>query len=359
MLLSPVGWLYGKIADIRNALYDRGTFRSYSLGAKTVSIGNITTGGTGKTPLVAYVAEILSGEGEKVCILTRGYGRESSGRVLVSDGEQVVVDARTGGDEPVELARKLIGKAIVVADSDRVSAAAWAKEKFGITTFVLDDGFQHRRAKRDLDIVCVDATDPDGGGTVLPAGRLRERFEYLSRADAVVLTRTDLVEGTREIEQRIRRRNSKAPIFISRTKIASITSLKEHLAGRRNDRPLDWSPLRDCGDFTGDNEVRVLAFCALGNPDAFFRQLDGAFEEESMRNEFDLSVIKKFPDHHRYTQSDIDELERAAANVHALLTTVKDAVKLDGLGFEIPCFVVETDIIINDPAGFRDLVISS
>src|SRR3982751_4263223 len=106
MFLSPLSWIYGKIADVRNALYDRGTFRSHDLGAKTISIGNMTTGGTGKTPLVAHVAEILFDAGEKVCILTRGYGRESSGRVLVSDGGQVLVDAGTGGDEPVELARK-------------------------------------------------------------------------------------------------------------------------------------------------------------------------------------------------------------------------------------------------------------
>src|SRR5688572_6868163 len=109
-MLRAAGWLYGKIADIRNSLYDRGVFRSHYLGARTISIGNITTGGTGETPLVAYVAEILAENGEKVCILTRGYGRESSGRVLVSDGESVLVDAREGGDEPVELARKLIGK---------------------------------------------------------------------------------------------------------------------------------------------------------------------------------------------------------------------------------------------------------
>src|SRR5215217_6944993 len=150
MLLSPIGWLYGKFADVRNALYDRGTLRSYDLGAKTISIGNITAGGTGKTPLVMYVAEILADAGEKVCILTRGYGRESSGRVLVSDSVQVLVDARIGGDEPVELARKLIGKTIVVADADRVAAAGWAREKFEVTALVLDDAFQHRRAKRNL-----------------------------------------------------------------------------------------------------------------------------------------------------------------------------------------------------------------
>src|SRR5690349_3691219 len=118
-MLRAIGKLYGIIADVRNGLYERGIFRSHSLGARTISIGNITTGGTGKTPLVAYVANILADAGEKVCILTRGYGRrDSRDRVLVSDGTNVLVDARTGGDEPVELARKLIGKAIVVADAD-------------------------------------------------------------------------------------------------------------------------------------------------------------------------------------------------------------------------------------------------
>src|SRR5688572_13091897 len=178
-MLKLLGKIYGSIADLRNRLYDRDLFKSHSLGARTISIGNITTGGTGKTPLVGYVAEILADAGEKVCILTRGYGRTGSGRVLVSDGTEVLADAATGGDEPVELARRLSGKAIVISDADRVSAATWAKEEYGVTAFVLDDGFQHRRVKRDLDIVCLDATDPDGGGLVLPAGKLREFFVNL------------------------------------------------------------------------------------------------------------------------------------------------------------------------------------
>ena len=195
-MLKLLGKIYGLGADLRNSLYDRGILKTHSLGARTISIGNITTGGTGKTPLVAHVASILSVNGEKVCILTRGYGRDNPGdRVLVSDGTNILVDARTGGDEPVELGRKLLGKAIVVADADRVSAARWAKEEFGITAFVLDDGFQHRRVKRDLDIVCIDATNPFGRGMMLPAGALREPLENLSRADAIVLTRANQVES--------------------------------------------------------------------------------------------------------------------------------------------------------------------
>src|SRR5690242_13389671 len=184
--------LYSQIGNIRNALYDLGVLRSYSLGAMTVSIGNITTGGTGKTPLVAHVAELLADAGEKVCILSRGYGRrDPSSRVLVSNWEEVIADAAQAGDEPFELAIRLLGKAIVVSDANRVAAASWAKATFGITAFVLDDAFQHRRAQRDLDIVCVDSTNPFGEAKGTRA-LVREPFANISRADAIVLTRCDL-----------------------------------------------------------------------------------------------------------------------------------------------------------------------
>ena len=353
-MLTAIGKLYGLIVAVRNTFYDRGIFRSYSLGARTISIGNITTGGTGKTPLVAYVAEILADAGEKVCILTRGYGRKNEReRVLVSDGTNVLVDARTGGDEPVELAAKLTGKAIVVADADRVGAAAWAMEKFGITAFVLDDGFQHRRAKRDLDIVCIDATNPLGGGRALSTGIVREPVENLKRAGAIAITRSNLVDDVDAVVGRLRRQNSEAPLFVSWTRVVGATRL-----GARAGAP-EWASLRRAGN--GDNEVRVLAFCGLGNPDAFFTGLQGAFAEVSMSDEVNLAIIRKFPDHHYYAQSDIADLEQRArdAGVHALITTAKDAVKLEGLKFDLPCFVVQSTIVIDDAEAFRDLVISS
>ena len=127
-MLSIAASIYKTIVNARNALYDKGLFETFDLGARAISIGNITTGGTGKTPLVAYVAEILAARGEKVCILTRGYGRENAHkRVLVSDSKQILASPTEAGDEPFELAQKLIGKAIVIADADRVSAAEWAK----------------------------------------------------------------------------------------------------------------------------------------------------------------------------------------------------------------------------------------
>ena len=138
-MLSAASWLYAKSIGLRNALYEKGIFESHSLSARTISIGNITTGGTGKTPIVAYVAKILAARREKVCILSRGYGRsDPRKRVLVSDGSEIAAGPSDAGDEPYELARRLLGKAMVIADADRVSAAEWAKRKFGVTAFVLD-----------------------------------------------------------------------------------------------------------------------------------------------------------------------------------------------------------------------------
>jgi tetraacyldisaccharide 4'-kinase len=339
-----LGWLYGLGATARNACYDRGRFRVNDIGSKTVSVGNITAGGTGKKPLVAMVAGILAAHGEKVCILTRGYGRTNAAtRVLVSDGERVLADARTGGDEPVELARELLGKAIVVADRDRVASAEWARERFGITSFVLDDGFQHRRAKRDLDIVCIDATDPFGGGEVLPAGTLREPLRNLARADAVVVTRSDLVSSVDGIAAMVRRANSHAHVFTAANKVSHITDLVDFLGGKRTPYARETSqPIKN-----------GFLFCGLGNPESLRTQLKG--------ENFDLSGFRDFPDHHVYSQNDIEALETEAKKIGAssLLTTGKDAVKLSGLELKMPCYVIGSTLQIDDLAAFTELVIYS
>lgn len=339
-LLTPFGEIYGRIMDLRNGLYDRGILKSYPLGSRTISVGNLTTGGTGKTPLVALIAEILAENGEKVCILTRGYGRENPRKlVLVSDSENVLADARTGGDEPIELARRLIGKAIVVVDVDRVAAAKWAKEKFGITVFILDDGFQHRRAKRDLDIVCFDATDPCGNGRILPAGTLRESFKSLKRAAAIVITRADQVEDTNHLEQRLRKWNGNAPIFKSSTKIVNLVSLDEFHAKTQRSQ--------------GEARTSMLAFGGIGNPQSFFKTLESFGVE--------LSLTETFRDHHHYQQSDVEKLERRAreSGASGLVTTAKDAVKLSGLKFDVPCYVALAETVIDDLEAFRSVVLSS
>ena len=339
IILSPLGWLYRGVAEVRNAMYDRGVLESHSLGARTISVGNITTGGTGKTPLVVLIAEILAGRGEKVCVLTRGYGRENpKEKVLVSDGTQVFADAKTGGDEPVEMARMLLGKAVVVADADRVAAAKWAKERFEITTFILDDGFQHRRAKRDLDIVCIDATDPFGNGRALPAGRLRESLNNLSRANAFVLTRSDLAEDIDSIKATLRKFNPNAPIFEAGSCITGFSGLDEFLSGSIN---------------SGIETVpeKLYAFCGLGNPEGFFDSL--------RRAGISLAGVHKFRDHHEYEQKDIDLIESEAewAGAASLVTTAKDAVKLAELSFRLPCRVATAKTVISDSAAFLDLIV--
>lgn len=340
-VLTPVGMLYGLAMAVRNRLYDRGTLRSYSLGAPTISIGNLTTGGTGKTPLVALTSSILAESGEKVCVLTRGYGRaKTSERILVSEGESVLADAVTAGDEPVELARKLLGKAIVVADANRLASAEWAREKFGITVFVLDDGFQHRRVKRDLDIVCIDATNPCGNGRILPAGKLRESFKELRRADAIVITRTNLTGSIDGLVSRLRKRNRKAKLFRARTAIASVISLDNFLAGRTSE---DGGV--DLGSFFG--------FCAVGNPESFRKQL----ETEG----FSLSGLSVFADHHKYTQHDADAIGASARSTgaSALITTAKDAVKLGSLAFDTPVYVAIAETAIDEQNEFTALVLET
>lgn len=330
-MLSLLAKLYDRITSFRNLLYDKGIFEVHDLRARTISVGNITTGGTGKTPLVIYIANLLAERGETVCILTRGYGRRDPGtRVLVSDLSGIRASAESAGDEPFEIATKLLGKAIVIADADRIAAAEWAVRKFGATRFVLDDGFQHRKAKRDADIICIDATDPFGGNELLPAGRLRESIGSLKRASAIVITRCDLVSDTADLRSKISDLVGSIPIFACRTRIVKIRAI---------DSPTEFN-----------SKDKAFAFCGLGNPDAFFSQLRSA--------QIDVVGNKDFRDHYVYTQTDVDSLEKQArsCNAEVFLTTTKDAVKLMDLKFEIPCYVVEVDVEIDEAEKFRNLL---
>lgn len=326
LIFPPLSALYSAVTRTRLSLYERGTFRTTKLDRPVISVGNMTVGGTGKTPLVEFVSKVIGATGKKVCILTRGYGRQHPERqVIVSDGQVILATPAEAGDEPYLLATNLLGLAAVICSADRISAGRDAIEVFGTECFVLDDGFQHLRLARDLNIVTVDATNPWGGGQLLPHGRLREPLSGLSRADCVVITRCDQAMNLDPLREQIRDLISGRPVFESTMK------------PRR-------SPLAD---------GPVAAFCAVGNPKSFFEQL---------RNSgYELVAEKAFRDHHAYTQKDIDDLTDAAtrAGARALITTAKDAVKLRSLHFSLPYSVFEIEIAIQDEELFKNLILQA
>lgn len=330
LILPPLSALYSAVTRTRLSLYQRGTFRTTKLDRPVISVGNMTVGGTGKTPLVEWVAKTLAGAGKKVCILTRGYGRQHPERqVIVSDGQAILATPAEAGDEPYLLASNLLGLAAVICNADRISAARDAIEVFGTECFVLDDGFQHLRLARDLNIVTVDATNPWGSGQhagqLLPHGRLREPLSGLRRADCVVLTRCDQAPAVDPLLNEIRSFIGLNPVLQS--------AMKPRRA------PLPDGP--------------VAAFCAVGNPNSFFDQL---------RNSgYELVVEKTFRDHHAYTQKDADDLVTAAkqAGAASLITTAKDAVKLRGLHFSLPYSVFEIEIAVKDEELLKNLVLTA
>ena len=270
VILAPLGALYSLATRLRLALYRRGALRTYKIGPPVISVGNITTGGTGKTPLVEWVARAAAGEGQRCCILTRGYGRaDASRRVLVSDGERVLADAREGGDEPRLLAEALLNVAAVVADADRVAAARWAVEHLKSDLFILDDGFQHQRIARDLDLVTIDATNPWGGGRLLPRGRLREPLRGLARADLIVITRAEQLVEPGPLCQEAERLSGGRPVILSRTRTRAIRPLNEAMKGISPDVFLHPSSLRP----HPLPAQPTAAFCGVGNPAAFFAHL--------------------------------------------------------------------------------------
>jgi tetraacyldisaccharide 4'-kinase len=331
-VLPPLSLLYDAVTRTRLSLYRRGTFHTTRLPRPVISVGNITTGGTGKTPLVEWVARTLAASGRKVCILTRGYGRKDPHlQVIVSDGYGLLASSSEAGDEPYLLAANLAGMAAVISSADRIAAGQEAINDFGSDCFVLDDGFQHLRLARDLNIVTIDATNPWGGGSLLPSGRLREKPEGLRRADCIVITRCDQAGSLDALRKEIRRLAGNRPIFHSQMKTSRVSSLKN-------------------GPGSLASPARLAAFCAIGNPSAFFEHL--------RRSGYDLVSQTSFPDHHIFSQDEIDSLVGGAkeAGANSLITTAKDAVKLRALSFSIPCYVLEIEISIENAEEFARMI---
>ena len=304
-LLSAVAGSYRGLLASREWLYARGVLASRALDCPVVSIGNLTVGGTGKTPAVELAVRTLRELGHRPGVLSRGYGRRSQGVQVVADAASIRLDAEEGGDEPYLLARRLPGVPIVVG-SNRFEAGTVARERFGITALVLDDGFQHRTLSKDLEIVMARAVNPWGNGRLLPGGPLREPLSGLARAHVVVATGARRAEDAAEVRASVERLAPGVPVL---TAVHEPTECFEASAMR-------FVPLSALG------KTRLVAFAGIGTPDGFSRTLrDTAV---------DVTAFEPFADHHWYTREDLARLDRRAADTGAegVITTEKDWVRL-------------------------------
>lgn len=297
--------VYAAAMRLRNALYDRGVSAVRRLPRPVVSVGNITTGGAGKTPVIRWLASRLRDEGRRVAVLSRGYKGRDGGM-----GDELhMLDRLLNGDP----ADGSTSRVILKADPDRAAGgAAVLRDDPAVDLFLLDDGFQHRRLARDLDIVLINAADPFGFGRVLPRGLLREPLTGLRRAGAIVLTHADQVDeaGRGEIEKAVRRHNPSAPVYRAVHAHSGFRS-----AGALAAQPPDHPP----GALAGR---RWFAFSGIGNPETFVKQLAAARGT--------CAGSRAFPDHHDYTDQDVRTLksDAAAAGADLLVTTEKDWVKV-------------------------------
>ena len=310
--------------------------RQRRLDVPVISVGNITMGGTGKTPCVLWLAEALAARGHSPGILTRGYGRSSPHRHLVAP-PGAVLDAAQAGDEPSLLVRS--GLAPVGVGSDRFQTGCLLRSQFGVDVLLLDDGFQHLRLARDVYMVLIDALNPFGGGGLFPLGRLREPLAGLARAGLIVITRAESSDLVPAIEHAVRQWNPRAPIFRASVQPQSWV---DHRTGARY--PAACRPFERAG-----------AFCGLGNPQSFRRTLRGMGLEPVDWIEFE--------DHHRYRPHELRHLAHQFQDrgADALVTTEKDAVNLcewcDGLLAPLPLYWLQVVMVIHGDNELLDEIV--
>ncbi len=332
-ILAPLSTLFRLGLGARRAAYERGWFKTRQLDRPVVSVGNLSVGGTGKTPLVVLIAELLSQRGWRPGILTRGYGRRRGKQVVVlAPGSARSLDPREVGDEPALLARALPEVPIVVC-ADRYLGGRLAEARFDVGVHLLDDGFQHWALARDADVVTLDSTQGLSEQALLPAGRLREPPSALGRADLIVLTRAELADP-RPLEDQVRAINPHARIFHATTKLCGLVDVQ---TGRTY--PPD--------AFKGES---VGAFCGIGNHKAFFADL--------RKWGFSLMSEHSFGDHHVYTEASLVALDHSARkNGRAvLMTTEKDAMNLPLLNrpSEVPILACATRTEILEQQAFEE-----
>ena len=344
-LLKGISLIFAMVVALRYRLYHAGLLRSFPLGIQVISIGNVTAGGTGKTPVTEIFARTLCAQGRKVAILSRGYRRKEAPwyrrmltqvidpPLVVSDGRHVLLDSAVGGDEPYMLASNLPGVAVLV-DRNRVKAGRYAIKRLGCDTIILDDGFQYQKLKHSIEVVLVDSTNPFGNGNMLPRGILREPARHLKRADIIFLTKC---RGDVEaVKAEIRKYNQTAEI-VECNHTPKI--LKD--VWSREEFPLEWLQGKT-----------VCTLSGIASPKGF---------ENSLRT-LGAKVVwcERYADHHRYDSSEIlYALNRTAdMGADALITTEKDAVRFPRLETApVKCLYVRIAIeILAGHENFDDII---
>jgi len=305
VLLLP-SLVYGLIIVLRNLAFDLHILKATRAGVPVISVGNLTTGGTGKTPLVEVIVRKLRKRGMRVAVVSRGYGRASEGVVVVADGTSILVNAQQGGDEPVQIARKHPGTVVVVAER-RVEAATVAVRDLKAEAIVMDDGFQHRYLHRDVDIVAIDGRTNIVSEWLLPAGRKREPLRSLRRANAVVFTRTNAENSRSRMQEGL------SPWFKGAVGFCRHQLDRVHDSVTGKDMVLEKVRLEP-----------LMAFSGIASHEGYI----------AMLRKLGLHIVADagFPDHHAYGVADVHTILRAAndAGARALITTEKDFSRLGG-----------------------------
>ncbi|GJL79024.1 MAG: tetraacyldisaccharide 4'-kinase [Nitrospinaceae bacterium] len=321
LLLKVTSIFYFLGLRLNRLAYRCGFFPTRRLKARVISVGNLTLGGTGKTPVVIMVAETLRGHGYRPAILSRGYGGSSKDKInVVCDGQQVLLSARAAGDEPVMIAERL--KNIpVLTGQNRYLTGNHAIDRFGADTLILDDGFQHLALSRDLNILLFDQKKPLGNGNLFPAGELRESVTESRRAGLVCITRSSGNNPSPSLQASL---PGHIPVVKTALRLDSIVRLD-------NSETLDVESLKG---------QPVAAFCGIAKPGDFKATLVAAGAR--------VVFYRAFGDHHRYDAEDLKSIDQAARKTHAkyILVSEKDGVKIDPSMFSLPVMKVVVDVVI-------------
>ena len=331
IISSFLSFIYSSLVAIRNFFYETKILSTKSLNCKVISIGNITVGGSGKTPTVEYLSNLLQSKGHKVGIISRGYKRKSKSTLVVTDGKKKPESWEHVGDEPFLLAHKLENIPIVVGTS-RYKAGSMMIEKFQPDVILIDDGFQHLSLHRDLDIVLVNSKDKRSDHKLIPSGKLREPISNLTKADLIIITKSNIHAPSNYLINKIESFNR--PTIYNELQIDNLLQIKNNKINK-----LDKIANK-----------KVYLFSALGDNESF----------KKIMGYTDAKIVghSKYPDHYHYTLDDLNDIEQKATKCNAefLITTEKDLVKINPQNRKIDIYTVRMKMIFKPDKLFNEYI---